>query len=134
MRTYISKQGTQKMILENQARKEIQGEHERKKTQEEKTINNLILKYEKLKEQTGYVTIQDFYNKCLDDFEETFVNNLSEDEYNDAIIDYKKSLDMFKTRMSAIEMSQPSSSAVEIPNIKDIKFTRFELSIMSVEK
>ena len=41
---------------------------------------------------------------------------------------------MFKTRMSAIEMSQSSSSAVGIPNIKDIKFTRFELSIMSVEK
>ena len=41
---------------------------------------------------------------------------------------------MFRTRMSAIEMSQSSSSAVGIPNIKDIKFTRFELSIMSVEK
>ena len=41
---------------------------------------------------------------------------------------------MFKTRMSAIEMSQSSSSAVGIPNIKDIKFTRFELSIMSLEK
>ena len=32
MRTYNSKQGTHKMILENQARKEIQGEQEKKHT------------------------------------------------------------------------------------------------------
>ena len=49
MRAFNSKQGTQKMILEKQARKEIQEEQERKKTHEEKYINSLILTYEKLK-------------------------------------------------------------------------------------
>ena len=47
MRTYNSKQGTQKMILENQARKEIQGEQERKKTQKEKDVDTLIREYNK---------------------------------------------------------------------------------------
>ena len=41
---------------------------------------------------------------------------------------------MFKTRMSAIEMSQSSSSAVEIPKVKDMPFTRFDLSSISAEK
>ena len=59
MRAYNSKQGTQKMILEKQTRKEIQGEQERKKTQEEKTINSLILKYENSNEvKTAYCLIK----------------------------------------------------------------------------
>ena len=38
MRAYNSKQGTQKMILEKQARKEIQEEQERKKNKKKKTL------------------------------------------------------------------------------------------------
>ena len=49
MRAYNAKQGTQKMILEKQARKEIQGEQEREKTQEEKDIDTLIRVYNKEK-------------------------------------------------------------------------------------
>ena len=47
MRAYNSKQGAQKKILENQARKEMQVEQERKKTQKEKVIDTLIREYNK---------------------------------------------------------------------------------------
>ena len=55
-------------------------------------------------------------------------------EYDDNMLYFQQCFDIFKTRITENEMSQSSSTAVGIPNVKDIKFTRFYLSIISLEK
>ena len=47
---------------------------------------------------------------------------------------FQSCFDILKTRITELEMYPSTSTAVEIPKVKDIKFTRFELSITSVEK
>ena len=40
---------------------------------------------------------------------------------------------MFKTRITEMEMCQSTSSAVEVRKGKGMKFTRFDLSVLSAE-
>ena len=45
----------------------------------------------------------------------------------------QKLLKMFNTKLAVKEMYPGASSAVEIPKVKDITFSRFKLNIESVE-
>ena len=55
-------------------------------------------------------------------------------EYDNNMLYFQNCFDVFKTRITEIEMYPSTSTAVEMPKVKEMLFTRFDLSVISVEK
>ena len=99
MRAYNSKQGTQKMILEKHARKEIQEEQERKKHKKRKT---LIKEYNKEKNKNENITIKQFYDKYVIFLKNNY-KNLPVNEYDDNMLYFQNCFDIFKQESLKME-------------------------------
>ena len=79
------------------------------------------------------MTIEDFIKHsievCLSNKQ-----NLSKDTLEKKLNYLKNNLNIFRIKITENGIYPSTSSAVEIPKVKDITFTRFDLSIKSVEK
>ena len=77
----------------------------------------------------------------LKEFENEYINailkkykDLSKTEQDEKIAHGQKLLKLFKTKTAVKEMFPSASSAVEIPEVKDITFSRLKLNIASIEE
>ena len=107
-------------------------EESKKKLKDDISVDELIMLYNKNKKEK-VVTLKEFENKYINTNFKKY-KDLSKTEQDEKIAHGQKLLKIFKTKIVVKEMFPGASSAVEIPKVKDITFSRFKLNTESVEE
>ena len=130
----------EKRLRAEEARKKLQDEFEmakniedsKKKLKDDISVDKLIILYNKKKRENG-MTLKEFENEYINAILKKY-KDLSKTEQDEKMARGQELLNIFKTKIAVNELYPSTSSAVEIPKVKDITFSRFKLNIESVEE
>ena len=130
----------EKRIRAEEARKKLQDEFEmskniedsKKKLKDDILVDKLIILYNKKKRENS-MTLKEFENEYINAILKKY-KDLSKTEQDEKMARGQELLNIFKTKIAVNELYPSTSSAVEIPKVKDITFSRFKLNIESVEE